>query len=258
MTGPPLLETTDITIRFDGLVAVNSVSLAIPARQIRGLIGPNGAGKTTFFNAISGLVRPSAGTMRFAGADITQLPAHRRAATGMRRTFQSVQLLAHQTVLENVLIGLHTQFIDKPWWQRPGLRRRHAPEAEAQWAVAQALGFLGIGRHILTPVNRLSFADQRRTEIARAIVSRPLLLLLDEPAAGLSPAEVDQLGHLLHRLRDEWGMTILLVEHVLSLVLDRSDQVTVLENGRLIADGPPAAVASDPAVRRAYLGTEDA
>jgi branched-chain amino acid transport system ATP-binding protein len=249
----PLLEARDVTIRFGGLVAVNQVSVAIAAGEVRGLIGPNGAGKTTFFNAISGLVQPSSGTMFFAGEDISAMPAHRRAAVGMRRTFQSVQLLPNQTVLENVLVGMHTEFRTAGWRAVTG---RH--ETEAQRAVAGVLDFLGIGSKILTPVNQLTFADQRLTEIARAIVTRPRLLLLDEPAAGLSPNEVDQLGHLLHRLRDEWRMTILLVEHVLSLVLNRSDRITVLENGRVIADGLPEQIANDRAVQLAYLGTDDA
>jgi branched-chain amino acid transport system ATP-binding protein len=249
----PLLEARDVTIRFGGLVAVNRVSIAIAAGEVRGLIGPNGAGKTTLFNAISGLVRPSDGTMFFAGENISIMPAHHRAAIGMRRTFQSLQLLPNLTVLENVLVGLHTQFLAARWRAHWG---RH--EAEAQHAVASALDFLGIGSKILTPVNQLTFADQRLTEIARAIVTKPRLLLLDEPAAGLSPGDVDQLGHLLHRLRDEWGMTILLVEHVLSLVLDRSDRITVLENGRVIAEGLPEIIANDPAVQLAYLGTDDA
>jgi branched-chain amino acid transport system ATP-binding protein len=248
-----LLETRDVTIRFDGLVAVNQVSIAIPAGEVRGLIGPNGAGKTTFFNAISGLVRPSDGAIFFAGEDITAMPAHRRAAIGIRRTFQSVQLLPNLTVLENVLVGLHTRFLAASWRAMDG---RH--EADAQHEVAAVLDFLGIGSKILTPVGELTFADQRLTEIARAIVTRPRLLLLDEPAAGLSPDEVEELGDLLHRLRDEWNMTILLVEHVLSLVMDRSDRITVLENGRKIAEGLPEIIANDPAVQLAYLGTEDA
>lgn len=247
---PPLLEARDLTIRFGGLVAVDAVSMAIAPGEVRGLIGPNGAGKTTFFNAVSGLVPLSGGTVRLGGEDVTALPAHRRAAAGMRRTFQSVQLLPHQTVLENVLIGLHTDLA------APGWRGRRGREAEAQAKVEHVLAFLGIAGSILTPASRLTFAEQRLTEIARAVVSRPRLLLLDEPAAGLSPAEVDGLGELLHRLRDEWDVTILLVEHVLSLVLNRSDRVTVLENGRMIAEGCPEEVANDPAVQEAYLGVE--
>jgi branched-chain amino acid transport system ATP-binding protein len=241
-------------VRFGGLVAVDNVSMDIPVGQVRGLIGPNGAGKTTFFNAISGLLPLSGGTIRFGAEDVSSQPAHRRAAGGMRRTFQSVQLLPHQTVLENVLVGLHTS-LEATWRPRFPFKRRSG-EAEAQAAVEHVLAFLGIRAKILTPVNRLTFAEQRLTEIARAIVSHPRLLLLDEPAAGLSPAEVNQLGDLLHRLRDEWEVTILLVEHVLSLVLNRSDRITVLENGRLIAEGCPDEVANDPVVQTAYLGVE--
>jgi branched-chain amino acid transport system ATP-binding protein len=253
-SAPFLLQARDVTIRFDGLVAVDKVSMDIPAGQVRGLIGPNGAGKTTFFNAISGLLPLSGGSIHFGTEDVSFQPAHRRAASGIRRTFQSVQLLPHQTVLENVLVGLHNR-LEFNWKPHFPFRRRSG-EAEAQAAVEHVLSFLGIRAKILAPVNRLTFAEQRLTEIARAIVSRPRLLLLDEPAAGLSPTEVDQLGDLLHRLRDEWDVTILLVEHVLSLVLNRSDRITVLENGRLIAEGRPDEVANDPLVQAAYLGVE--
>ena len=246
MTGS-LLHADGITIQFGGLVAVGDASLQIAPGRIHGLIGPNGAGKTTLFNAISGLVRPRAGAIRFDGVDVLPWPAHRRAAAGIRRTFQSVQLVRRFTVLENVLVGMQTSF---------GLGVAGAQERAAQEQVRQALAFLGIEASILTPLERLSFAEQRLTEIARAIVSRPKLLLLDEPAAGLSPAEVTQLDRLLRQLRDEWGTTILLVEHVLSLVLGVSDGITVLENGRVIADGSPAAISADPVVRAAYLGAD--
>jgi branched-chain amino acid transport system permease protein len=166
-------------------------------------------------------------------------------------SFGLSQLVLHFSIV--VLVGLHTRFLAASWRAMGG---RH--EADAQQAVEAVLEFLGIGSKLLTPVSELTFADQRLTEIARAIVTRPRLLLLDEPAAGLSPNEVEEFGHLLHRLRDEWHMTILLVEHVLSLVMDRCDRITVLENGRKIAEGLPDAVANDPAVQLAYLGTDDA
>ncbi len=255
MTGP-LLQANGVTIQFGGLVAVDKACLEIAAGQIRGLIGPNGAGKTTFFNAITGLVRPSAGAILFDGAEMLHLPAHDRAAAGMRRTFQSVQLVPQFTVLENVLVGMQTSFRAGSLLGRLGLGG--SVEAAAQRSVHEVLEFLGIGDKILTSVHRLTFAEQRLTEIARAIVSRPKLLLLDEPAAGLSPNEVGQLGRLLHQLRDNWGMTILLVEHVLSLVLEISDRITVLENGRVIAEGTADEVAGDPVVKLAYLGNEDA
>ena len=249
-----LLRAEGITIQFGGLVAVSDASLDIAPGRIHGLIGPNGAGKTTLFNAISGLVRPRAGSITFDGQDVLHWPAHDRAAAGMRRTFQSVQLVRRFTVLENVLIGMQTRFRGASLLGRLGLGS--ADEREAQAAVRDVLAFLGIADKILVPLERLTFAEQRLTEIARAIVSRPKLLLLDEPAAGLSPNEVTEFDRLLRQLRDEWGMTILLVEHVLSLVLSVSDGITVLENGRVIADGTPAAIAADPAVRAAYLGAD--
>jgi branched-chain amino acid transport system ATP-binding protein len=251
-----LLEARDVTVRFGGLVAVDNAAIEIATHQIRGLIGPNGAGKTTLFNAISGLVGPVQGTMLFNGADVMRMPAHDRAAAGMRRTFQSVQLVPQFTVLENVLVGMQTSFRRASLLGRLGLGGD--AEATAQAAVRDVLEFLGIGDAILRPVNQLTFAEQRLTEIARAIVSRPKLLLLDEPAAGLSPNEVLQLGRLLRQLRDEWGITILLVEHVLSLVLEVSDRITVLENGRVIAEGAPAEVAGSDVVKAAYLGADDA
>jgi len=253
----PLLDARDVTVRFGGLIAVDAVSLAIPEREIRGLIGPNGAGKTTFFNAISGLVPHGGAALRFDGRDMLHLPAHRRAAAGMRRTFQSVQLVPQFTVLENVLVGMHTGIADNPAASVLGLPGGNRGELGAQRAVIEVLEFLGIGETLLQRVNQLTFAQQRYVEIARAIVGRPKLLMLDEPAAGLSPGDVKMLDALLRRLRDEWGMTILLVEHVLSLVLEISDRVTVLDNGRMIAEGSPAEVADDPAVKTAYLGNEN-
>jgi len=239
---PALLAVDSLTVRFSGLMAVDNVSMSIPERRIQGLIGPNGAGKTTLFNAITGLVRQSSGQIRLNGADITAMPPHRRAAAGMRRTFQAVQLIPQFTTLENVLIGLHAS--------------RHTGELAAQRAVVEVLEFLGIGSTLFRPVSELSFAEQRLVEIARAIVAHPRLLLLDEPAAGLSAPEVAKLDALLRRFVTDWGMTILLVEHVLSLVLEVSDAVTALDNGRLIAEGSPRQIANDTRVKAAYLGEE--
>ena len=249
-----LLVVEGISVRFGGLLAVDMVSFDLPTGEIRGLIGPNGAGKTTLFNAITGLVAQSDGTLLFDGADITGQPAHRRAAAGMRRSFQSVQLLPQLTVLENVLVGMHTAIRENALRAVFGLPGGNAQEFAAQNAVRDILEFFGIGATLLRPVGELSFAQQRCVEIARAVVSQPKLLLLDEPAAGLSPGEVEELDTRLRRLRDERGMTILLVEHVLSLVMGISDRITVLDNGRLICEGAPAEVAKDPAVLTAYLG----
>jgi branched-chain amino acid transport system ATP-binding protein len=251
---PPVLEVAGLSVRFGGLVAVDNVSLAIPASSIHGLIGPNGAGKTTFFNAITGLVRPSQGSVAVLGQDITHKTADRRAAAGIRRTFQSVQLITPLTVLENVLIGLHTRLFTNAKGLLGFLGA--ANERAAQQSVLEILEFLGIAHIILKPVTEITFAEQRFVEIARALVAKPVLLMLDEPAAGLSPQEIETLDRLLRKLRDEWGMSILLVEHVLSLIMGVSDRVTVLDNGRLIAEGAPMQVAGDPKVKAAYLGQD--
>jgi len=235
---------------------VDGVHLAVPAGVIHGVIGPNGAGKTTLFNAITGIVQVSEGTIAFAGEDVTERPAHRRARLGMRRTFQSVQLLPQLTVLENVLIGMHDQIRENALLSL--LSGRSRAEEAAQHRVMETLAFLGIESTLFRRPVELSFAEQRFAEIARAVVSRPRLLMLDEPAAGLSPQEVTALNALLRRICVESGITILLVEHVLSLVLDVSHRITVLDGGRVIAEGTPAEVEGDERVRAAYLGDEHA
>jgi branched-chain amino acid transport system ATP-binding protein len=251
-----LLTTKGVCVRFGGLTAVESVDLAVPEGVIHGVIGPNGAGKTTLFNAITGLVQVSDGAISFAGEDVTHRPAYRRARLGMRRTFQSVQLLPQLTVLENVLIGLHDHIRENIVVSL--LFGRSPEEEEAQQRVIATLAFLGIGSTLFRRPVELSFAEQRFAEIARALVAKPRLLMLDEPAAGLSPSEVTVLNGLLRRICAESGITILLVEHVLSLVLDVSHRITVLESGRVIAEGTPAEVEADERVKAAYLGDEHA
>ena len=247
-----LLTTKGISVRFGGLTAVDSVDLTVPAGAIHGVIGPNGAGKTTLFNAITGLVQVTEGVVAFAGEDVTRRPAYGRARLGMRRTFQSVQLLPQLTVLENVLIGLHDRIRENLF--RSLLSGRSPEEEEAQQRVIATLRFLGIGDTLFRRPVELSFAEQRFVEIARALVAKPRLLMLDEPAAGLSPPEVATLNALLRRICTESGITILLVEHVLSLVLDVSHRITVLDGGRVIAEGTPAEVEADDRVKAAYLG----
>jgi branched-chain amino acid transport system ATP-binding protein len=254
----PLLQTTGISVQFGGLVAVNAVDVAIPANVIHGVIGPNGAGKTTFFNAITGLVSLSTGSIVFAGDDITRQPPFQRARLGMRRTFQSVQLIPQFTVLENVLIGLHDHIRSNPLRSLLSFSGRDAAEEAAQERVVETLRFLGIEETLFKRPVELSFAQQRFVEIARALVAKPKLLMLDEPAAGLSPNEVVSLNALLRRVREGSDITIILVEHVLSLVFDVSDRITVFDSGRVIAEGAPAEVADDPKVKAAYLGDEHA
>jgi len=251
-----LLKSTALTVRFGGLIAVNGADIEVRKGEIHGVIGPNGAGKTTFFNALSGLVATSSGRIEFGGQDITALSPHERASIGIRRTFQSVQLIPQFTVLENVLIGLHDQIKEHPLRSLFSWRGRSRAEDEAQQRVLEVVRMLGIEAALFKLPAELTFVEQRLAEIARALVSRPRLIMLDEPAAGLSPTEVTGLNQLLRRLRRDWDLTILLVEHVLSLVLDVSDRVTVLDRGSIISRGTPAEVSSDEQVKVAYLGDD--
>jgi branched-chain amino acid transport system ATP-binding protein len=251
----PILAVDDVTVAFGGLVAVQDASFSVPRGAIKGVIGPNGAGKSTLFNVVSGVVTPQGGRVRLAGEDITRLPPHRRARARIARTFQTVQIFDGLTVLENVEVGCHSRTRAGLLAGTVRLPRARAEEREIRHRAGMELEFVGLDPLRLgeRPAMQLPFGQQRLLEIARALAADPLVLLLDEPASGLNSVEVAELEAKLRAVRAR-GVTILLVEHNVDLVMRLCDSVVVLSRGLTIADGTPGDVRSDPGVQAAYLG----
>ena len=252
--GDDALRAEQITIKFGGLVAVNAVDFVIPRKSIVSLIGPNGAGKTTFFNILTGLYKPTEGFVTLGGVDVTGRSPHKIARMGLARTFQNIRLFNLMTAEENVMVAMHSHLKAGVLGTIFGSPRKRREEREAREFAGELLEFVGIGKTRYDYARNLSYGDQRRLEVARALALRPKVLLLDEPTAGMNPQESAIFVDFVHRVRDERDLSVLLIEHDMSVVMRVSERITVLDRGEKIAEGGPDEIRTDARVVEAYLG----
>ena len=257
-TPTPLLQVDGVTLAFGGVRALSGVSFAVQPGSITAVIGPNGAGKTSLFNTISGFYQPTGGNIRFKSQDITSIPAPRRARMGLGRSFQNIALFRGMTVLDNIKLGRHAHLKTNVFDALLYLGRARREEAELRRDIEERIiDFLEIDHIRHAPVSALSYGLQKRVEMARALAMQPEILMLDEPVAGMNREETEDMARFILDVRAEWGVTVLMVEHDMGMVMDLSDHVVVLNFGQVIAQGTPAVVQADPEVNRAYLGSGD-